>query len=124
MIIKNITGKQISTTGVILPFKKNINGHRILDYDIKYNDHKKVIEVSDSKIFNQLSNLSKNAFTALDGKSLGRIDIKMNHRSVSHFIEANLMPCLQKGYFYRSCLLNLNMSYEQMILPLQIWYNK
>ena len=23
---------------------------------------------------------------------------------------------LRKGYFYRSCLLNLNMSYEQMIL--------
>ena len=116
MIIKDITGKQVSTTGTILPFKKNINGHRILDYDIKYNDHKKVIEVSDSKIFNQLSNLSKNAFTALDGKSLGRIDIKMDHRGVPHFIEANLMPGLRKGYFYRSCLLNFNMSYEQMIL--------
>ena len=46
MIIKNITGKQISTTGVILPFKKNINGHRILDYDIKDNDHEKVIEAN------------------------------------------------------------------------------
>jgi len=96
--------------------KKNINGHRILDYDIKENDHEKVIEVSDSKIFNQLSDLSKNAFTTLGGKSLGRIDIKMDHRGVPHFIEANLMPGLRKGYFYRSCLLNLNMSYEQMIL--------
>ncbi len=26
------------------------------------------------------------------------------------------MPGLRQGYFYRSCLLNLNMSYEQMIL--------
>jgi len=26
------------------------------------------------------------------------------------------MPGLRKGYFYRSCLLKLNMSYEQMIL--------
>ena len=26
------------------------------------------------------------------------------------------MPGLRKGYFYRSCLLNLNMGYEQMIL--------
>ena len=74
------------------------------------------MQVSDSKIFNQLSDLSKNAFTALGGKSLGRIDIKMNHRGVPHFIEANLMPGLRKGYFYKSCLLNLNMSYEQMIL--------
>jgi len=40
----------------------------------------------------------------------------MNHRGVPHFIEANLMPGLRKGYFYRSCLLNLNMGYEQMIL--------
>ena len=40
----------------------------------------------------------------------------MDHRGAPHFIEANLMPGLQKGYFYRSCLLNLNMSYEQMIL--------
>ena len=47
---------------------------------------------------------------------MGRIDIKMDHRGVPHFIEANLMPGLRKGYFYRSCLLNLNMSYEQMIL--------
>ena len=66
--------------------------------------------------FNQLSDLSKNAFTALGGKSLGRIDIKMDYSGVPHFIEANLMPGLRKGYFYRSCLLNLNMSYEQMIL--------
>ena len=98
--------------------KKNINGHRILDYDIKDNDHEKVIEVSDSKIFNQLSDLSKNAFTALGGKSLGRIDIKMDHRNVPHFIEANLMPGLRKGYFYRSCLLNLDMSYDKMILSI------
>jgi len=40
----------------------------------------------------------------------------MDHCGVPHFIEANLMPGLRKGYFYRSCLLNLNMSYEQMIL--------
>ena len=59
---------------------------------------------------------SKNAFTVLGGKSLGRIDIKMDHRGIPHFIEANLMPGLRKGYFYRSCLLNLNMNYEQMIL--------
>ena len=39
----------------------------------------------------------------------------MDHRGVPHFIEATLMPGLRKGYFYRSCLLNLNMSYEQMI---------
>jgi len=115
-ILQDHSNGNLKAMPIEIVVKKNINGHRILDYDIKENDHEKVIAVSDSKIFNQLSDLSKNAFIALGGKSLGRIDIKMDHRSVPHFIEANLMPGLRKGYFYRSCLLNLNMSYEQMIL--------
>jgi len=115
-ILQDHSNENLIAMPIEIVVKKNINGHRILDYDIKENDHEKVIEVSDSKIFNQLSDLSKNAFTALGGKSLGRIDIKMDSRGVPHFIEANLMPGLRKGYFYRSCLLNLNISYEQMIL--------
>ena len=95
---------------------KNINGHCILDFDIKKNDEEVVIAVTDKEIFNQLCNLAKKSFVALGGKSLGRIDIKMNHLNEPHFIEANLMPGLSKGYFFRSCFLNLNMSYEEMIL--------
>jgi len=115
-ILQNHSNENLEAMPIEIVVKENINGHRILDYDIKENDHEKVIKVSDSKIFNLLSDLSKKAFTALDGKSLGRIDIKMDYHGVPHFIEANLMPGLRKGYFYRSCLLNLNMSYEQMIL--------
>ena len=95
--------------------KKNINGHRILDFDVKKNDEEKVIAVTDVKIFKKLSKLAKEAFKALGGKSLGRIDIKMNDQGVPHFMEANLMPGLRKGYFYRSCLLNLDMNYDDMI---------
>jgi D-alanine-D-alanine ligase len=90
-------------------------GHCILDFDVKKDDEEKVIAVTDSKVFKKLAELAKGAFKALGGKSLGRIDIKMNHLGVPHFMEANLMPGLRKGYFYRSCLLNLNMSYEDMI---------
>ena len=95
--------------------KKNINGHCILDFDVKKDDEEKVIAVADAKIFKKLSKLAKEAFKALGAKSLGRIDIKMNHQGVPHFMEANLMPGLRKGYFYRSCLLNLDMNYEDMI---------
>ena len=95
--------------------KKNINGHCILDFDVKKDDEEKVIAVTDAKIFKKLSKLAKKAFKALGGKSLGRIDIKMNHQGVPHFMEANLMPGLRKGYFYRSCLLNLDMNYDDMI---------
>ena len=45
----------------------------------------------------------------------GRIDIKMDDKGIPNFIEANLMPGLQKGYFYRSCSMNLKINYEQMI---------
>ena len=95
--------------------KKNINGNCILDFDVKKDDEEKVIAVTDVKIFKKLSKLAKKAFKALGGKSLGRIDIKMNERGVPHFMEANLMPGLRKGYFYRSCLLNLDMNYDDMI---------
>ncbi|MDB0053822.1 D-alanine--D-alanine ligase [Candidatus Pelagibacter sp.] len=98
--------------------KKNIDGYCILDFDVKKNDEEEVILVSDTKIFNKLSELAKNSFTALGGKSLGRIDIKMDHLGIPHFIEANLMPGLRKGYFYRSCVLNLDMSYDEMILSI------
>ncbi|MDC0418360.1 D-alanine--D-alanine ligase [Pelagibacteraceae bacterium] len=98
--------------------KKNIDGHCILDFDVKKNDKEKVIPVTDIKIFNKLSKLAKDSFKALGGKSLGRIDIKMNHLGVPHFIEANLMPGLRKGYFYRSCVINLGMNYEDMIFSI------
>jgi len=98
--------------------KKNEDGHRILDFDVKKNDEEDVILVTDIQILNKLSKLAKNSFKALGGKSLGRIDIKMNHLGVPHFIEANLMPGLRKGYFYRSCVLNLDMSYEDMIFSI------
>ena len=96
--------------------KKNINGHCILDFDVKKDDEEKVIAVTNKKISRKLSELAKKAFKALGGKSLGRIDIKMNHQGVPHFMEANLMPGLRRGYFYRSCSLNLDMNYDDMIL--------
>jgi len=98
--------------------KKNKNGHCILDYNVKKDDEEKVIAVTDVKIFKKLCKLAKDSFKALGGKSLGRIDIKMNHLGVPHFMEANLMPGLRKGYFYRSCVLNLDMSYDDMIFSI------
>ena len=96
----------------------NQNGDRILDYDVKKQDAETVEPVTDMAVHAQLSDLAKLAFCALGGKSLGRIDIKMNHENLPHFIEANLMPGLRKGYFYRGCALNYQMSYVEMILTI------
>jgi len=117
-IFEDSTNGKLRAMPIEIIVKKNKNGHRILDFDVKKNDEEKVILVADKKIFKKLSKLAKDSFKALGGKSLGRIDIKMNHLGVPHFIEANLMPGLRKGYFYRSCVLNLEMSYEDMIFSI------
>jgi len=101
-----------------LLLKKTLDGYCILDFDVKKNDEEEVVLVSDKKIFKKLTEIAKNSFVALGGKSLGRIDIKMDHLGEPHFIEANLMPGLRKGYFYRSCVLNLDMSYDDMIFSI------
>jgi D-alanine-D-alanine ligase len=114
-ILQDSTNGTLRSLPIEFIIKKYINGHCILDFDVKKDDEEKVIAVTDAKIFKKLSKLAKKAFKALGGKSLGRIDIKMNNKGIPHFMEANLMPGLRKGYFYRSCLLNLNMTYEDMI---------
>ena len=90
----------------------------VLDFNVKKNDEEKVVAVKDIKIFNKLSKLAKDSFKAIGGKSLGRIDIKMNDQGTPFFMEANLMPGLRKGYFYRACVLNLGMTYEDMIFTI------
>ena len=117
-IFQDSTNGSLQAMPIEIVIKKNKNGHRILDFDVKKDDEEKVIAVTDLIIFEKLSKLAKEAFKALCGKSLGRIDIKMNQQGVPHFMEANLMPGLRKGYFYRSCLLNLNMNYEDMIFSI------
>jgi len=117
-ILEDATNGTLRAMPIEIIAAPNQNGDRILDYDIKKQDAETVEMVTDMAIHARLSDLAKAAFRALDGKSLGRIDIKMSHDNVPHFIEANLMPGLRKGYFYRGCLLNLNMSYEEMILKI------
>jgi D-alanine-D-alanine ligase len=117
-IFEDSTNGNLRAMPIEIIVKENEDGHCILDFDVKKNDEEKVTLVADIKVFNKLSKLAKNSFKALGGKSLGRIDIKMNSRGVPHFIEANLMPGLRKGYFYRACVLNLDMSYEDMIFSI------
>jgi D-alanine-D-alanine ligase len=114
-IFEDIATGRLTAMPIEIIVEENQNGARVLDFDTKRNDTEKVIAVTDRMIRTQLSDLAKSAFKALDGKSFGRIDIMMSHDGFPHFVEANLMPGLGKGYFYRACKLNLDMNYEQMI---------
>ena len=117
-IFKDNVDGSIEALPIEIIVKENVNGHHILDFDIKKNDEEEVVTVLDKRIFKQLCTIGKKSFVALGGKSFGRIDIKMDHLGRPHFIEANLMPGIRKGYFFRSCLLNLGINYEQMILKI------
>lgn len=117
-ILEDASNGELCAMPIEIIAAPNKNGDRILDYDVKKQDAETVAPVTDAAIRLQLGTLAKAAFRALGGKLLGRIDIKMSHENVPNFIEANLMPGLRKGYFYRSCLLNLDMTYEAMILAI------
>ena len=117
-ILEDASNGKLRAMPVEIIAAPNRNGDRILDYDVKKQDSENVAPVTDTATRLQLGTLAKAAFRALGGKSLGRIDIKMSHANVPNFIEANLMPGLRRGYFYRCCLLNLDMTYEAMILTI------
>lgn len=117
-IFENEATKELTAMPIEIEVGENENGCFILDFDTKKNDTELVHKVINKKIYNQLSMAAKAAFIALGGKSFGRIDFKMNIDNIPYFIEANLMPGLSKGYFYRCCSLNLGISYEQMILQI------
>jgi len=109
----NLTAMPIE---IIAP--KNNRGHRLLDFDVKRLDQETVTKVKNNLLHEKLSKVGKSAFVALGGRSFGRIDIKLCAKGLPNFVEANLMPGLSKGYFYRSCALNLGMTYDEMILLL------
>jgi D-alanine-D-alanine ligase len=111
------TGQLQSMPVEIIPSKNEL-GDYILDFNVKKNDTEKVVIITSQKIKDQVSELACNAFRALGGKLFGRIDIKMDRKGTPHFLEANLLPGLGEGYFYRACFLNLNMSYEEMIVAI------
>ncbi|MBN2768766.1 MAG: D-alanine--D-alanine ligase [Campylobacterales bacterium] len=118
----SILENESKNTLMILPVEiiagKNKNGHRILDYDAKINNLEEVIAVTDQELHKELCDVAINSFRALGGKTMGRIDIKTDVDGILHFIEANFMPGLGHGYFYRSFMLNENITYEQMILKI------
>ena len=97
---------------------KNNRGHRLLDFEIKRLNQETVRKVKNKSLHEKLSEVGKSVFKTLGGRSFGRIDIRLCAKGLPNFVEANLMPGLSRGYFYRSCAINLEMTYDEMILLL------
>ena len=114
-IIQDDLTRRLIAMPVEIVVQKNSDGNRILDYNIKKNDLEEVCAIHDPIVYKKVSKLAMLAFKLLKGRMFGRIDIKMDGKGIPNFIEANLMPGLKKGYFFRCCSINLQITYEQMI---------
>lgn len=101
----------------IIP-QQDVNGVRFLGFDDKVNDQEVVLKITDKNINRAVSQLAEESFQALGAKGFGRIDIKIDNQGIPHFLEANLIPGLGRGYFYRCYNLNTGLTHEDMILEI------
>jgi D-alanine-D-alanine ligase len=123
-ILKDEKSGVLTAISIEIIAPKNNRGHRVLDFGIRGLDREHVRQVKNKTLHIKLSEAGKFAFTALSGRSFGRIGIKLCAAGIPHFIEANLMPGLSKGFFCRFCAINLGITYDEMILLLsRNWLN-
>lgn len=131
LVEKYLGGKEY-TVGIIQDFKnnsyqiypiellaeQNTKGDRILGFADKIADNEQALKIEDKEIKDRISKLAVDSFKALGARGYGRIDIKMDEQGTPYFLEANLIPGLGMGYFYRCYNLNTGLNYEQMILDI------
>ncbi len=115
-IIQDFENDVLKVYPVQLHPEKNIKGDRILGFTDKIADNEGVSYIIDLSIKTAVEKLAIDSFKALGAKGYGRIDIKMDNNNVPFFIEANLIPGLGLGYFYRCYNINTGCSYENMIV--------
>ncbi|HMS23881.1 MAG TPA: ATP-grasp domain-containing protein [Candidatus Saccharibacteria bacterium] len=113
---------EFSENYIIMPLEKippiDKNGDRLLSGIIKAADSVTDAEVVDADLKQKITELALNVFQALGGRDYGRIDIRLDDIGEPHFLEANFIPSLIKGYgsFPKACLLNIDLDYEEMLL--------
>ena len=109
--------RSVMPVEVLVP--RNAKGDRILGRREKLDNDEKLKEVEEPAL-SAVSALASQAFTALGARDFGRIDIKMDARSVPHFIEANLVPGMTPvtSYFPRACQIAGELTYDDVVLKI------
>lgn len=117
-ILKNDITHEYSVMPIERIVPPNEHGVSILSPDVKHADAGLSVAVCDIDVKAKVSQLALEVFHALGARDYGRIDTRMDENGVPHFLEANLIPSLIKGYgnFPKSCVLNNNLDYESMLL--------
>ncbi len=95
-------------------------GERLLSEAVKSSDTETAIRVTDEAVKSKITSLAINAFYALGAREYGRVDIRLDKSGIPHFLEANLLPSLIRGYgnFPKACFLNGGLDFEPMILSI------
>jgi len=117
-ILKHETSKGFAVMPIELIAPPDDQGHRLLSEEVKTANSEQAVKVVDDIIKYRVTALALGVFKALGARDYGRIDIRFDKNGVANFLEANLIPSLISGYgsFPKSCVLNINLEYEQMIL--------
>lgn len=117
-LLKDELTGNLLTMPIELVTESNEQGYRILGQEVKSSNQENVLRVSDVTLRSAVTNLAEDVFRALGARDYGRIDIRLDAEGVPHFLEANLIPSLIRGYgsFPKACYLNMGMDYDEMIL--------
>lgn len=115
--------REISDEFDVMPIEivapKDEHGQRILSRNVKLQDSENSFLILDKDIQSSVCDFAMGVFNALGARDYGRIDIRFDDQNNPHFLEANLIPSLKKSignYFPKSCLNNLGLDYDRMIL--------
>lgn len=117
-ILKDEYSQEYSLMPLEIVAPLNKHGERLLSEEVKSSDTESTIRVSNESIKEKITALAMDAFFALGARDYGRIDIRLDAKGVPHFLEANLLPSLIRGYgnFPKACFMNRGLDYEPMLL--------
>jgi len=92
-------------------------GLRILGAKVKTRNTEILQVIADPAILLKVTDIAEKSFRALGVRDFGRIDIKMDNHGNCHFIEANLVPGMNKGssYFPQAYAMNNSLDYNEVV---------
>ena len=114
-IINNLATNKLDAFPVELIPQVNSRGDSFLGKKDKQEDNELVVSIEERKLFKKVSQFAKKSFRALGARDYGRIDIRMDQNNRLYFLEANLVPGLNGGYFTRAFGMVQKETFSQMI---------
>ncbi|BCE02371.1 hypothetical protein [Marinicellulosiphila megalodicopiae] len=114
-VIKDDLGKMILSAIELIPQITEGSVRILGDSSMIYNTELK--KISDEKEIHGIKALAASSFEGLGACGFGRIDIKMDASGKCYFMEANLIPGMNRhtSFFPRACLMDNDLSYEDVI---------